>query len=97
MAASMTANSAKDSNMTYLLTDKGRNITYAQWRKMGGCGISNYASVWTSNNLQVPPAGWDSLELGKIADACVVANRELARFALEHLKLTDFATEENRG
>jgi len=69
---------------TYRLNDLGKALTWAQWKKSGGCGLSHIASVEASRKIG-PEAYWkrDSITLGDIAGASVLADRELARWMHE--------------
>ena len=70
--------------MIYELSEEGRQITYSDWRKMGGCGVPN--GTRATCNLG-PMAHWNinELTLGQIEDACPYTGRCFARFAVEHL------------
>ena len=72
---------------------------------MGGCGLSNPTEYQVGQALGMLPKiryGWekrtvapaDGLTLGQIQDACIVAGREIARFGLNHLGLSDWAVVE---
>ncbi len=70
--------------MIYKLSDIGRNITYAEWRKFGGCGLPKSTLAYKKLG---PIAHWDmnKLTLGEIENACPYTGRSFARFAVEHL------------
>lgn len=70
--------------MIYKLSQDGRKLTYAAWRKLGGCGIPNMNSVFITLG---PIAHWDKnlITLGDIEDACPATGRDFARFAVQNL------------
>jgi hypothetical protein len=77
---------------TYLLSESAKRWTWHKWKKEGGCGLSDYATAMVSRSLRT--AHWDSMTLGTLQDACIVAGRETARFGRDHLKLRNFAVVE---
>lgn len=76
----------------YVLTDTAKNVTWLEWLKLGGCGISNYAEPRVARVLGV--LSKTNPTLGQIQDAFIVAGRELARFAKTHLGKPDWAVAE---
>jgi len=73
----------------YQLSEPGRNVTYAAWRKMGGCGLPN--NTHAPGQLG-PIAHWKTeVTLGQIEDVCPYTGRCLAYFAVEHLNRLDMA------
>ncbi len=71
--------------MTYNLTDEGKAIKWSDWRKWGGCGISNHQYGYVANKLG-PSSLWIKIgvTLGDIASASKIAERELSRYAAEN-------------
>jgi hypothetical protein len=76
--------------MIYQLSDKGRELTWKQWQKLGGCYVPNNSmagktvgseSTWLKNNVT----------LGQIEDDCPYTGRALAGFALRVLDKKDLA------
>ena len=79
---------------TYRLTETGRAMTWLEWKKKGGCGLSDWAVHYISKQL-CPPARWPkTLTLGDLADASALADREIARYGHERTRLKDFAKPE---
>lgn len=78
--------------MTYLLSDDAKTMSWACWKRMGGCGLSD----------NVAGRGWagtrehDNTTLGELQERCVTAGRQLASFGRDHLKLPNWAVEEQR-
>lgn len=64
---------------TYLLSNQGRSLTWGQWKKMRGCGLSDATSRAIG---KLSP----EMTLGELENRCIVAGREIARFALTHLR-----------
>ena len=81
---------------TYRLTKSGRNITWAEWKKHGGCGLSSMAISVVKTGTVGPESVWKKrgVLLGDIADASVLADRELARYCIEHWAREDLAVPE---
>jgi len=73
---------------TYQLSEAGRKITWESWKRQGGCGLSDWARGMAVGGLQIPEAHWKEkrVRLGDIEDVSACGGRELARFAVEHLK-----------
>lgn len=69
---------------TYLLSETGKQCEWQVWKHLGGCGLSDYVQ---SQVGKITP----KTTLGELQDKCIVAGRETARFALDHLNLTDWA------
>lgn len=69
---------------TYRLNDLGKALTWEQWQKSRGCGLSHTASAEASRKTG-PQAHWkrNGITLGDIAGASVLADRELARWMHE--------------
>lgn len=57
------------------------HVTFAQWMKAGGCGLSHLAEFGVSCALARPPAYWRDFPLCELAAASPLAGRELARYA----------------
>ena len=82
----------KPAGCTYLLTDAAKLITWGEWKRLGGCSLSQYAEIWASRivgTFQVRNA--QPVTLGQLQDACIVAGREIARFAKDHLDKSEWA------
>lgn len=77
--------------MIYKLSETGRQVTYAEWRKIGGCGMPNSSNAMNGN--LGPMARWDihKITLGDIEDSCPYTGRCFARFAVEHLSRTNMS------
>ena len=70
----------------YRLSDEGRKVTWRQWLRIGGCGLS-HTSEWSVCRVLGPAAHWsEDITLGDIEDAWPAAGREIARFAATHLR-----------
>jgi len=76
--------------VTYRLTTKGKALTWDAWKALGGCGRSQWATFEAGDILRVPESRWGDVPLG---DFGMLADRELARFAVEHLGRKDLAEE----
>jgi hypothetical protein len=76
--------------MIYQLSDNGRHVTLAEWKRIGGCGLPGDTGCYRKLG---PPAKFDhnALTLGQIEDACAYTGRSLARFAVEHLNKPEMA------
>ena len=75
----------------YTLSEAGKLLTWAQWKQKGGCGLSNHEEPKVAS-LCGPVSAWgDRVSLGQIAGASAVAARELARFAVTHLRRPEWA------
>ena len=68
----------------YQLSKTGRNITYARWLNMGGCGLPNNSNA---PSVLGPVSKWDEdfPTLGQIEDACPYTGRTLAGYAMRQL------------
>ena len=79
----------------YNLSDSGKAVTWKEWRKHNGCGISNheYGAVCGALGSE---DGWNrkGVTLGDIAAASKIAERELARYAMERWARNDLVTVE---
>jgi hypothetical protein len=72
---------------TYLLSDTGKQCEWQVWKHLGGCGLSDF----TRNECgRIEP----KTTLGELQTRCIVAGRETARFAVDHLGLKDWAVVE---
>lgn len=91
--------------MTYLLSEQAKQITWKQFKAMGGCGLSGTSEAMVFRKLGALPArryGWErfsnppreSVTLGQIQDAHITAGREIARFFVTHLNRPQMATVE---
>ena len=85
--------------MVFLLSESGGMVRWSEWRKMGGCSLSlqaenpirkYYHEKRQRFELQNPTLK----EIGKISR---LAEREIARFAHDHLNLEDFVIPETIG
>jgi len=81
----------------YKLSEQGRKITWVAWKKMGGCGLSQESRMTALQRIKKNV--FNDTTLGEIEDAWATAGRELARFAIDHLKKGEFAMpyEQGRG
>jgi len=70
-------------------------MTWAAWRKHGGCGLSHRAQSEVSEQLGAE-ASWGQRTLGELAAASTLAGREVARFAVEQLGAPELAVQEMR-
>ena len=81
----------KQTTPVYTLSEAGKALTWAQWKQMGGCGLSNSEEPTVASKCG-PVAAWgDRVSLGQIARLSAVAARELARFAVTHLRRPEWA------
>jgi hypothetical protein len=80
--------------MVYQLSKIGRRVTWEQWKRTKGCGLSDQSRCMASMKLNMPEARWldSGTTLGEIEDAWAIAGREMARFATEHLNRPEWAT-----
>ena len=80
------------SQFTYLLTEAGKAVRWSDWKKLGGCGLSNYDEAEVSRVLgdirKTNPT------LGQLQDVRITAGRGLARFAKDHLNRPEWAQPE---
>ena len=73
----------------YQLSDYGRSVTWVTWKSLGGCGIPNNTMMFRKLK---PISTWNkSMNLGTIEDACPFTGRSFARFAVDRLKIPEFA------
>ena len=80
---------------TYRLTDTARPMEWNEWREEGGCGLSGLATQEVVERLGPVGQWYDArMTLGEIADVSVLADREIARYALEHRGRHDLAAPE---
>ena len=74
----------------YNLSESGKLVTWKEWKKHGGSGISarEYGAVCSEVGLE---DGWikRGVTLGDIAKASKIAERELARYAMERWARAD--------
>lgn len=71
---------------TYLLNSHAQALKWSEWKKLGGCSLSHYASEIVLRKLgPLVFNAKSAFSLGEIQDACVVAGREMASFAMNHL------------
>ena len=66
----------------YTLSEIWRRMTWADWKREGGCGLSGQSSGMVCQKL----GKLESSTLGEIADAWAPAGRELARYAETRMK-----------
>lgn len=78
----------------YILHFCAWDVTWKQWKKIGGCGLSQRAQKAFTG---IHPSQWNSATLGALQRNCVLAGRELARFAKEHLNRPTWAVVEYEG
>ncbi len=67
---------------TYMLSEHWRKMTWADWKREGGCGMSGMSNGMVCHKL----GRLDARTLGEIADAWAPAGRELARYAETRMK-----------
>ena len=79
----------------YNLSKSGKTITWTEWKKHDGCGISN-VEIGDISAALGPEDGWKrkGVTLGDIADVSKVAERNLARYAKERWQRDDLVTVE---
>jgi hypothetical protein len=85
--------------MVFVLSESAGEIRWSEWRKMGGCALSMQAEApirkyYYGKRLRFESQNPCLKEIGKISR---LAEREIARFAHEHLKLTEFVVPEPPG
>lgn len=83
---------------TYRLSGAARALTWRQWQRLKGCGLSDWARYEATPALG-PLSVWSArgVTLGDVAAASVLADRELARYAVERLGRPDLAVAEYAG
>ena len=80
----------------YRLSPQAKTMTWSEWRKVKGCGLSQIAENEVKRSFG-KPIFWqkdnatDPLFLGDIARASILADRELARFGKENLGFDNWA------
>lgn len=70
---------------TYMLTKSASDLTFEQWKSLGGCGLPHMETAFLCAELKIPPRKLDDLTLGAIAAKSNAAGRMLARFAYEQM------------
>ena len=76
----------------YRLTAQAKTMTWKEWKKIGGCGLSAQAELLLRNKLvAVGKVYNDNPPLGDIANNSIIADREMARFGVDRLGLKDWA------
>lgn len=68
--------------MIHILSPEGQRVTWARWQKMGGCGLSLTNQAFKG----IHPKDHSTTTLGELQRRHILAGRELARFAITHLK-----------
>ncbi len=75
----------------YTLSEAGKAMTWAAWKRLGGCGLSNHEQPRVVTQCG-PVSTWgERVTLGQIAAASQVASRELAGFAVRNLLRPEWA------
>jgi len=74
--------------LIYQLSEAGRNVLWKDWKKIKGCGLSHESQSMVTRNIV--GRFTENISLGQIEDAWPTAGRELARFAIDHLKKDDW-------
>ena len=75
----------------YRLNPESKTMTWTEWLKIGGCGLSAWAEYDIKMNLcPMAKVKKDNLPLGDIARVSVKADREIARYGLERLGIEDW-------
>jgi hypothetical protein len=82
--------------MVYLLSETGGQLRWLEWKKMGGCGLSMQAEApirkyYYGMKQRFEHQNPTLKEIGKISR---LAEREIARFAHEHMKLEEYVIPE---
>ena len=79
----------------YNLSESGKVVTWTEWKKHGGCGISN-SEIGNVSAALGPENGWKrkGVTLGDIADVSKVSERNLSRYVKERWKRDDLVTVE---
>jgi len=82
--------------MVFVLSETGGQVRWLDWRKMGGCTLSVQAEAPIRKYYYGKRQRFESQnptlkEIGKISR---LAEREIARFAYDHLNLEDFVVPE---
>lgn len=57
-------------------------LTFAQWRELGGCGLSHLSEHNVCRELKIAPKQMNELTLDRIQTIWIPAGREMARFAI---------------
>jgi hypothetical protein len=57
------------------------NVTWREWKRRGGCGLSRISEHMVCQTLKVPHGDLSRYTLKEIADAWPAAKRELTRWA----------------
>ncbi len=85
--------------MVFVLSESAGEMKWLEWRKMGGCTLSIQAEApirkyYYGKRQKFEGQNPTLKEIGKISR---LAEREIARYAHEHLKLEDFVVPEPPG
>lgn len=76
----------------YRLTPQAKTMTWKEWKKIGGCGLSGCATHYCKVILgPMAKIEKDNPPIGDIARVSVLADREMARFGKENLGLEGWA------
>lgn len=81
----------KETTKIYTLSDQGKQITWKQWLKMGGCRLSGCVSSNVGKAFHLPEKHWGDITLGQMQEVCIVAGREISGFAVRHLNKPEIA------
>ncbi len=82
--------------MVFILSESAGEIRWSEWRKMGGCTLSMQAETPLHKHYYRKRERFERVnptlkEVGRISS---LAEREIARFAHEHLNIEGFAVPE---
>jgi hypothetical protein len=77
---------------TRLLIDPATNLTFKEWKKLGGNSLSHPSEAKVMITLKT--SCLDNITLGTIQDTWIGAGREFARFAAEHLNHPEWTKNE---
>ncbi|MBP2673740.1 MAG: hypothetical protein H6Q84_580 [Deltaproteobacteria bacterium] len=85
--------------MVFLLSESAGEVRWLEWRKMGGCSLSLQAEnpirkYYHGKRQRFEIQNPTLKEIGKISR---LAEREIARYAHEYLKLENFVIPEPPG
>ena len=76
----------------YRLTANAKTMTWKEWKKIGGCGLSGWAAHYLKVVLgPMAKIEKDNPPLGDIARYSILAEREIARYGKCNLGIDDWA------
>ena len=77
----------------YRLNEQARKLTWADWKLCGGCDIDKELSHSVAVEMVVSVDKWlrSGITLGQIADINVMAEKDIARYAVERMNRQEWS------